>query len=377
MNKTLAVTTGVAAVLIGAACGDLALQQTDGTATVETAPAQSKAAGGVDSESIRALVDEVGRLRAQIEEMRRSSGDERTAEDDREASSPDDDSHAPTLRIDSRPDPVAVAGPVVETPAPAVVREKVVEREVPVFVDRDVPVYVDREVPVVVEREVPVFVDREVPVYVENDSPSVVVWNFGVNSRDRRDDRSRGDRGRRDDRGHGDRDPAPDRDHGAGRDRDDRGAAHGRDAHDDQHRPEHAPTPPRGRTFVPAPPAVVAGPPHDTPSLVVPPVEDEPTPPRAPRPPRRERDDPPVERQPRHVREIPPAPAVAETAPPAADPPSTDVRQERPPRFERPTKPTPTPVPTPAAAPSSPPEAPPAPPPPPPPPPPKKTHKKK
>jgi hypothetical protein len=93
-------------------------------------------------DAMRALVEEVARLRAQLTDLRTAQAATPRAEE----------SQPPAAEEPAAPDPqparrIAMGEDDAAAPAPTVVeRETIVEREVPVYVDRDVPVYVDRDV---------------------------------------------------------------------------------------------------------------------------------------------------------------------------------------------------------------------------------------
>jgi hypothetical protein len=171
MTKILPLVVALAVVaLVITACGENALAPAADETPVAEAPAADTAkpadAPALDADTVRALADELARLRAQIAAMQTAQAPPAAPTQQLVAKV---DEPIPLVEdgADERPD----APPPIEAqrpdPAP---RTVIVERST--LVERETPVYVDREVPVIVDREVPVYVDREVIV---EQPPTVVV----------------------------------------------------------------------------------------------------------------------------------------------------------------------------------------------------------
>jgi hypothetical protein len=187
MKKSRVPAALVAAALAAAGCDAVVAQeappQPERKADEPTKPAPRPA----DDAAMRALLEEVAKLRAQVAEMQKGQAAPPAASpaptkpepalvERADLSDPELRTVPPDRQLRFGDDAEAAdSGAEIDETVPReriVERETYVERETPVYVDREVPVYVDREVPVYVEQEVPVFVDREVIV---ESAPVVIV----------------------------------------------------------------------------------------------------------------------------------------------------------------------------------------------------------
>lgn len=164
---------GVAAALFGDQVFGQSVDDKPAQAQPADEPTKPVATTSAGADVLRALTDELARLRAQIADLRAGPA----------APAPTADAQ-PAAPIIPDAAPVADA-PAVCPPAPTTIvqRETVVERDVPVYVDRDVPVYVDR--PVVVEQPTTVVVQDDCPPQDTSDVSLTFVFGDDDHRRDR------------------------------------------------------------------------------------------------------------------------------------------------------------------------------------------------
>ena len=164
---------------LGAGCAESAAQESERPAPLPAPaaaredpapPAPPDAPHGtrpMDDATVRALAEEVARLREEIARLTAAQAAPPAAP----ADAPDEPAAAEPAAPPAPAEPEAPAAP---TPRAEVV-ERVIEREVPVYVDREVPVYVEREVVVASAPVVQTIVYEEV-VYRDVSCHQYVPW---------------------------------------------------------------------------------------------------------------------------------------------------------------------------------------------------------